>query len=111
MTVKTFKIEIITTTPKEKQKEHTLTITNGILNVMYIYKASCKIYNKFNHGNTQTNIKKGMFFHFQETKALPSKDKTSDNFSSYFTNSFYQNNNLPTSKKKDIRNICQFSYC
>jgi len=56
-----------------------------------VYKATCKICDKFYIGNTQQLLKKRMGQHFSETRRQINTSKSSDSFSAHFSSHFQRN--------------------
>ena len=65
-----------------------------------VYKATCKVCEKFYVGNTQQHLKKRMNQHFSETRSLVSKNLTSDTFAKHFATHFTKGEKIAT---KDVR--------
>jgi len=59
-----------------------------------LYKATCKVCEKFYVGNTQQHLKKRMNQHFSETRSLVSKNLTSDTFAKHFAAHFKKGEKL-----------------
>jgi len=70
-----------------------------------VYKATCKICDKFYVGNTQQKLKLRMNQHYMDVRNLVNKQLTSDSYARHFASHFIKEDNITAQKIRNINKL------